>query len=177
MLGSRPLSRTTAFAPRRDSRREKPFHQERPALFVASPNHNPKLPILSISYPSRFLSRFLSQAGLSLDLLIESFSRRMDHLHLLAPCWLDGDRPTIGLTVRMGPWETPGRTALPGGGGSRRGRAGGRGRGPASSGRGVAVRRSRRLRLSPASSWRCRPRRRPAGRRRASGGRLATRPR
>src|SRR5271157_5005160 len=49
MLGSRPLSRTTAFAPRRDSRREKPFHQERPALFVASPNHNPKLPILSIS--------------------------------------------------------------------------------------------------------------------------------
>ena len=54
MLGSRPLSRTTAFAPRRDSRREKPFHQERPALFVASPNHNPKLPILSISYPSRF---------------------------------------------------------------------------------------------------------------------------
>ena len=54
MLGSRPLSRTTAFAPRRDSRREKPFHQERPALFVASPNHNPKLPILSISYLSRF---------------------------------------------------------------------------------------------------------------------------
>src|SRR5271166_4440287 len=57
MLGSRPLSRTTAFAPRRDSRREKPFHQERPALFVASPNHNPKLPILSISYPSRFRFR------------------------------------------------------------------------------------------------------------------------
>src|SRR5208337_4136368 len=54
MLGSRPLSRTTAFAPRRDSRSEKPFHQERPALFVASPNHNPKLPILSISYLSRF---------------------------------------------------------------------------------------------------------------------------
>ncbi len=54
MLGSRPLCRTTAFAPRRDSRREKPFHQELPALFVASPNHNPKLPILSISYPSRF---------------------------------------------------------------------------------------------------------------------------
>ena len=60
MLGSRPLSRTTAFAPLRDSRREKPFHQERPALFVASPNHNPKLPILSISYLSRSvpLSRF-----------------------------------------------------------------------------------------------------------------------
>ena len=57
MLGSRPLSRTTAFAPRSDSRREKPFHQKRPALFVASPNHNPKLPILSISYPSRFLPR------------------------------------------------------------------------------------------------------------------------
>ena len=56
MLGSRPLSRTTAFAPRRDLKREKPFHQERPALFVASPNHNPKLPILSISYLSRFLS-------------------------------------------------------------------------------------------------------------------------
>src|SRR5271166_2849036 len=55
MLGSRPLFRTTAFAPRSDSRREKPFHQERPALFVASPNHNPKLPILSISYLSRFL--------------------------------------------------------------------------------------------------------------------------
>src|SRR5271157_1209338 len=54
MLGSRPLSRTTAFAPRRDLKREKPFHQERPALFVASPNHNPILPILSISYPSRF---------------------------------------------------------------------------------------------------------------------------
>ena len=54
MLGSRPLSRTTAFAPRRDLKREKPFHQERPALFVASPNHNPKLPILSISYLSRF---------------------------------------------------------------------------------------------------------------------------
>src|SRR5271165_5367413 len=54
MLGSRPLSRTTAFAPRRDLRREKPFHQERPALFVASPNHNPRLPILSISYLSRF---------------------------------------------------------------------------------------------------------------------------
>ena len=58
MLGSRPLSRTTAFAPRRDSRREKPFHQERPELYVASPNHNPKLPILSISYLSRFPSRF-----------------------------------------------------------------------------------------------------------------------
>src|SRR5271157_2928006 len=54
MLGSRPLSRTTAFAPRRDLKREKPFHQERPALFVPSPNHNPKLPILSISYLSRF---------------------------------------------------------------------------------------------------------------------------
>jgi hypothetical protein len=54
MLGSRPLSRTTAFAPRRDLKPEKPFHQERPALFVASPNHNPKLPILSISYLSRF---------------------------------------------------------------------------------------------------------------------------
>src|SRR5271165_1447519 len=54
MLGSRPLSRTTAFAPRRDLKREKPFHQERPALFVASPKHNPKLPILLISYPSRF---------------------------------------------------------------------------------------------------------------------------
>ena len=25
-------------------------------MFVASPNHNPKLPILSISYPSRFLA-------------------------------------------------------------------------------------------------------------------------
>src|SRR5271157_5988294 len=49
MLGSRPLSRTTAFAPRRDSRREKPFHQELPSLSVASPKHNPKLPILSIS--------------------------------------------------------------------------------------------------------------------------------
>src|SRR5208282_6049312 len=55
MLGSRPLSRTTAFAPRRDSRREKPFHQELPELFVASPKHNPKLPILPISYLSRFL--------------------------------------------------------------------------------------------------------------------------
>src|SRR5271157_5790654 len=55
MLGSRPLSRTTAFAPRRDSRREKPFHQELPSLSVASPKHNPKLPILSISYLSRFL--------------------------------------------------------------------------------------------------------------------------
>src|SRR5208337_4198155 len=54
MLGSRPLSRTTAFAPRRDLKPEKPFHQERPALFVASPNHNPKLSILSISYLSRF---------------------------------------------------------------------------------------------------------------------------
>ena len=54
MLGSRPLSRITAFAPRRDSRREKPFHQELPSLSVASPKHNPKLPILSISYPSRF---------------------------------------------------------------------------------------------------------------------------
>src|SRR5271157_2198361 len=57
MLGSRPLSRTTAFAPRRDSRREKPFHQELPSLSVASPKHNPKLPILSISYLSRFPSR------------------------------------------------------------------------------------------------------------------------
>src|SRR5208337_1333772 len=46
MLGSQPLSRTTAFAPRRDSRREKPFHQERPAPFVASPNYNPKTPHL-----------------------------------------------------------------------------------------------------------------------------------
>src|SRR5271157_1979558 len=55
MLGSRPLSRTTAFAPRRDLKRERPFHQELPALFVASPNHNPKLPILS--YPSRFPAR------------------------------------------------------------------------------------------------------------------------
>src|SRR5271157_835835 len=54
MLGNRPLSRTTAFAPRRDLKREKPFHQERPALYVASPNHKPKLPILSISYLSRF---------------------------------------------------------------------------------------------------------------------------
>src|SRR5271166_4160452 len=54
MLGSRPLSRTTAFEPRRDLKREKPFHQERPALFVASANHNPKLPILSISHLSRF---------------------------------------------------------------------------------------------------------------------------
>ena len=54
MLGSRPLSRTTAFAPRRDLKREKPFHQERRALFVASPKHNPKLPTLSISYLSRF---------------------------------------------------------------------------------------------------------------------------
>ncbi len=60
MLGSRPLSRTTAFAPRRDLKREKPFHQERPALFVASPKHNPKLPILSISYPSRFLPLSIS---------------------------------------------------------------------------------------------------------------------
>src|SRR5271157_5905696 len=57
MLGSRPLSRTTAFAPRRDLKREKPFHEERTALFVASANHNPKLPILSISYPSRFRPR------------------------------------------------------------------------------------------------------------------------
>ena|SRR5271157_341078 len=40
-----------------DSRREKPFHQELPALFVASPKHNPKLPILSISYLSRFPPR------------------------------------------------------------------------------------------------------------------------
>src|SRR5271157_5845243 len=54
MLGSRPLSRTTAFAPRRDSRREKPLHQELPSLSVAWPNHNPKLPIFSISYPARF---------------------------------------------------------------------------------------------------------------------------
>ena len=54
MLGSRPLSRTIVFAPRRDLKREKPFHQEQPALFVASPNHNPKLPILLISYWSAF---------------------------------------------------------------------------------------------------------------------------
>jgi hypothetical protein len=46
MLGSRPLSRTTAFAPRRDSRCEKPLQQELPSLSVASPTHNPKLPHL-----------------------------------------------------------------------------------------------------------------------------------
>src|SRR5271157_1511769 len=65
MLGSRPLSRTTAFAPRRDLKREKPFRQERPALFVASLNHNPNLPILSISYLSRFRFTVFSRIGRS----------------------------------------------------------------------------------------------------------------
>ena len=50
----RPVSRTSASAPRRDSRREKPSHQERSALFVASRNHKPKAPILSLSDLSRF---------------------------------------------------------------------------------------------------------------------------
>jgi len=48
MLGSRPLSRTTAFAPRRDLKREKPFHQERRALFVASPKHTQTPHLLNI---------------------------------------------------------------------------------------------------------------------------------
>ena len=55
-------------------RRETPFHQERPALFVASPNHNPKLPILSISYLSRFpLPRFPLPAFPYLDVYANVF--------------------------------------------------------------------------------------------------------
>ena len=69
-------------------KREKPFHQERPALFVASPNHNPKLPILSISYLSRFLScpAFCPAVPLSVPLSLPPGSNR--EIHGCRSMWL-----------------------------------------------------------------------------------------